>query len=318
MKSLILKESGLHIENKPFIPNSATKIMEFSNASINHRDLWIVKGQYAGIKFPVILGSDGAGKCDGEEVILNPSVNWISDPNTQPKNYEIIGLPNDGTFTEVGCFNPVLINPKPGHLSMAEAAALPLAGLTAYRLLFSRCKLTQYDKVLIVGIGGGVALLAAQFALAIGCEVWVISGEDEKIEKAKAMGVKDGVNYKSDNWHKDLLLKSGGFDVIIDSAGGRQFTQLASVANAGARIGIYGGTLGKIPELSPQIIFWKQISILGSTMGNHQEFKEMLSFVNTYKIKPVIDSIYSLEDFKSAFERMDQGKQFGKIVFEII
>ncbi len=318
MKSLILFQDGLKVEDYKLNIISGAKLIEFSYASINHRDLWITKGQYAGIKYPIVLGSDGAGVCEGREIILNPSINWLNNSRTQPKDYEIIGLPNDGTFRKKGYFNSSLIHPKPKHLSMTEASALPLVGLTAYRVLFSKCILTKEDKVLIVGIGGGVALIAAQFAIAIGCEVWVTSGDDIKIDKAIAMGIKGGVNYKYDNWCKDLQKQAGGFDVIIDSAGGEQFSKLTTLANPGARIGIYGGALGKISGLSPQIIFWKQLSIFGSTMGNHEEFAKMLEFVNKYKIIPVVDSVFEIEDFKTAFERMELGIQFGKIVFKIL
>lgn len=145
---------------------------------------------------------------------------------------------------------------------------------------------------MVTGIGGGVALFAAQFALAAKADVWVSSGDDDKIEKAIALGMQGGENYKNIDWHKNLQQKSGGFDVIIDSAGGDGFSYLMDIANAGARIGIYGGTVGKINNISPQKIFWKQLNIFGSTMGNHQEFTEMLNFISTHKIKPVIDSIY--------------------------
>ena len=318
MKSLILEENGLKIKNVPLSNILGTKLINFSYASINHRDLWITKGQYSGIKFPVVLGSDGAGICEGKEVLLNPSVNWVDDNKAQPKQYEIIGLPNDGSFREAGYFSPDLIHSKPEHLSLAEASALPLAGLTAYRVLISRCQLKKQDKVLVTGIGGGVALFAAQFAMAMGCEVWVSSGDNEKLHKAKQLGISGGVNYKTEEWNKKLLAEAGNFDVVIDSAGGAQFALLASLCNPGARLGIYGGTLGKLQDLSQQVIFWKQLSIFGSTMGNHKEFAEMLDFVTLHKIIPVIDSIYPIEEFKSAFERMEKAIQFGKIVLQII
>lgn len=318
MKSLILEETGLTIKDVPLSDIFGAKLINFNYASINHRDLWITNGQYSGIKYPVVLGSDGAGSCDGKEVLLNPSVNWVDNYLNQPKQYEIIGLPNDGTFREAGYFNQELIHLKPDHLSLAEASALPLAGLTAYRVLISRCQLKKEDKVLVTGIGGGVALFAAQFALALGCEVWVTSGDDEKLHKAKQLGIKGGVNYRTEDWNKKLLAEAGNFDVVIDSAGGAQFALLAALCNPGARLGIYGGTLGKIQDLSPQVIFWKQLSIFGSTMGNHKEFADMLEFVTLYKIIPVVDSVFPIEEFKSAFERMEKGIQFGKIVLQII
>lgn len=318
MKAVILKEKGLVLEDYelPFLGKEQEKV-DLEYASLNHRDVWITKGQYAGIRYPVVLASDGSGYLNGQAVIVNPSINWYQDPIGQPKDYEIIGLPKDGTLRQNGNFNKNLIHPVPGHLTMTEAAALPLAGLTAYRVLFSRCRLNQNDKVLITGIGGGVAIFAAQFAIAAGAEVWVTSGDDEKISKSIAFGVKGGVNYKTENWHKQLNHAAGGFDVIIDGAGGDGFSNLLSIANAGARIGMYGGTTGKVNNISPQIIFWKQLNIMGSTMGNHEEFAQMLNFVSAHKIKPIIHSVFSLEEYQKAFDLMASGKQFGKIVIKL-
>lgn len=318
MKSIVLNETGLSIQDceLPFVGVDQSKV-EISCASLNHRDLWITKGQYAGIKYPIILGSDASGYLNDQKVLINPSTNWFNDPIGQPKDYEIIGLPRDGTLRQEGIFNNNLIHSIPEHLTMEEASALPLAGLTAYRVLISRCKVKSGDKVLVTGIGGGVALFAAQFAIALGAEVWVTSGDDSKIQKSLELGVKGGINYKIENWHKQLNLQAGGFDVIIDGAGGQGFSHLLSLANAGANIGIYGGTTGKIEGLSPQILFWKQLNIHGSTMGNHTEFSQMLKLVSDFKIRPVIDSIYHLNDFQKAFDRMDSGKQFGKIIISL-
>ncbi len=315
MKAIVLRESGLNLEDYilPFIGREQERV-DLAFASLNHRDVWITKGQYAGIRYPVVLGSDGSGYVDGKPVLLNPSVNWISDRLGQPKDYEIIGLPKDGTLRQTGVFNKNLIHPLPDHLSMEEASAVPLAGLTAYRVLFSRCHTKSSDKVLINGIGGGVAMFAAQFALAAGAEVWVTSSDDEKIQKAVDFGIRGGVNYKNESWHKQLNQLAGGFDVIIDGAGGEGFANLLSLANAGARIGIYGGTAGKITNLSSQIIFWKQLNILGSTMGNHTEFDEMLKFVTNHKIHPIIETVFRFDEYQKAFDLMASGKQFGKIV----
>ena len=132
-----------------------------------------------------------------------------------------------------------------------------------------------------------------------------------------ALGAKGGANYKEDNWHKDLAGRAGVFDLVIDSAGGDGFAQLLKVCNFGANIVTYGGTRGKVNGLSPQIIFWKQLNIMGSTMGNDQEFADLLAFVAEKKVKPVIDAVFSLEEGAKAFERMDQGLQFGKIVLDV-
>lgn len=298
-------------------PSKGQVVVQLSAAALNHRDVWISKGQYAGIKFPTILGSDGAGTYKGKEVIINPSLDWGGNPACPGPNYRILGLPDNGTFAAAVVVPQRNLMPKPGHLTMEQAAALPLAGLTAWRALFSRCGLKKGEKVLVSGVGGGVALFALQFAVAAGAEVWVTSGSDEKIQKAVTMGAKGGANYKNADWDKALKAEASGFDVVIDSAAGDQFARLVGLCNPGGRIGIYGGTLGKINNLSPQVVFWKQISVHGTSMGNDQEFKKMVQFVEKYEIVPVIDTVFALEKGNDALAHMDAGAQFGKIVLKI-
>lgn len=286
-------------------------------AALNHRDVWITKGMYPGIVYPIILGSDGVGELDQKPVILNPSIGWGPNPNVRARDYKVIGLPTHGTFSELIRIPKQQVYPMPAHLEWEQAAALPLAGLTAYRVLFSKANLKAGEKVLISGIGGGVAQFACQFALAAGAEVYVTSGSDGKIAKAIEMGATGGVNYKTEDWHRRIKKAVGGFDVIVDSAGGPGFTNLIKTCNAGARIAIYGGTRGTFEGLSPQHIFWKQISIFGSFMGTDDEFEAMLDFVNEHKIVPVVDAVFSLQNGTDAFQRMNDGLQFGKIVLRI-
>lgn len=286
-------------------------------AALNHRDVWITKGLYPGLQPGVILGSDACVLYEGKQYLINPNVNWGPDPRVGGKSYSILGMPTHGTFCEKMAIAKDRLVPKPEHLSSVQAAAMPLGGLTAFRALMKKGKCTSKDRVCINGIGGGVALIVMQFALAAGAEVWVTSSSDEKISKAKDLGAVGGQNYRHDGWHKALQSQSGGFDIIIDSAGGPGFNNLLKIANPGARIVTYGGSAGAIEKLSPQILFWKQLEIHGTTMGNDQEFLEMVEFVDQHKIVPVLDRIYSLEEGPQAFARMDQGSQFGKIVFEI-
>lgn len=290
-------------------------IVEIPYSGLNHRDVFITKGLYPNLQPGITLGSDGVAVWQEKSYLINPNVHWGPDSQLPAEEYSILGMPRDGTFTAKMSVPPDRLVEKPAHLTLPQAAALPLAGLTAYRVLFSRCHLSAEDRVCITGIGGGVALLVLQFALAVGAEVWVTSSRQDKIEKARALGAMGGSLYTEDNWHKSLKKNSGGFDVIVDSAGGPGFSQLITTANKGARIGIYGGSRGAIQNLSPQIIFWKHLNILGSTMGSDQDFGAMVRFVDQYKIQPVVDSILPLSDFQNGFDRMDQGRQFGKIVF---
>jgi len=299
------------------IPGPGEVLVRLHAAALNRRDWWITQGQYPKIQFPVILGSDGAGEYRGKPVVINPSLDWGDDPHFQGKSYRVLGLPDNGAFAELICVPRKNIAPKPEHLTWEQAAALPLAGLTAYRALFTRCCLRAGERVLVTGVGGGVALMAMQFALAAGAEVFVTSGSAEKIEKAVLMGAKGGANYQEEGWDKRLKADVGGFNVVIDSAGGDGFAALPGLCNPGARIGVYGGSLGKINGLSPQILFWKQISILGSTMGTNAEFRKMLAFVAKFNIVPVVDSVFPLADGNAALKRMEASGQFGKIVLVI-
>ncbi len=333
MKALVLtsREEGVVFHsNYPIADNLHANevLVKLHAAALNHRDVWITKGQYAGIKYPPVLGSDGVGEVVkigadipsswlSQSVIINPNNNWGDSEQTQAKNYHVLGLPKDGTLAEYIVVEVSRLQKKPAFLSETEAAALPLAGLTAYRALFTRAGLQKGEKVLISGIGGGVALFAMQFALAAGAEVYVTSSSDEKIAQAKALGATNGANYRTENWQKDWVKTIGEMDVVIDSAGGNGFAALIDTLAAGGRIAFYGGGQGAINNLSPQKIFWKQISILGSTMGSDKEFAEMVAFVEKHQIKPVIDSVFSLENGRAAFEKMESGAQFGKIVVQI-
>ena len=292
-------------------------LVKLAAAALNHRDVWIQKGMYAGIKFPTILGSDGAGMTDdGQSVIINPSIKWGDNPRFQGKDYQILGLPTDGTFAEYISISEENIVKMPPHLSFEQAAALPLAGLTAYRALFTRCQAKAGEKILVSGVGGGVALFAMQFALAAGCEVWVTSSSEEKIAKAVSMGAKGGFDYRTEGWSKTATATTGGFDCVIDSAAGKGFAELVKACRAGARLCFYGGTAGALSGISPQVVFYKQLTIMGSTMGSSEEFQAMVAFVDAHKIVPVVDEVFTLENGNAAMKKMAEGKQFGKLVLK--
>jgi zinc-binding alcohol dehydrogenase/oxidoreductase len=336
IQPLVMKAAVLHAVHAPLqlsevatpTPASGEALVKLQYAALNHRDVWIQKGQYAGLKFPIILGSDGAGTVEavgdaahrewlGKAVIINPSLDWGPSELAQQKSYRILGLPDDGTFAEYVKVPVENLAPKPEHLSFEAAAALPLAGLTAYRALFSRAQLSAHDKVLITGIGGGVALFALQFAVALGAEVWVTSSSDEKLARAVSLGAKGGANYSQPNWSETLQKNAGLFNVILDSAGGEGFSALINLAAPGARVVFVGATRGAVKELALQKIFWKQLSLLGSTMGSPADFDAMLKFVAQHRLTPVIDQTFALADAEQALRYMDHAKQFGKITLKI-
>lgn len=291
------------------------KRLKILASALNHRDLWITKGKYPQINKGVVLGSDGVGDRNGELVLINPGLNWGDSEAAQSGEFTILGMPLNGTFGNVCMVPESHIHSVPEHLSLYEAAALPLTGVTAYRSLIVRGEATSGSKVFINGLGGGVALAACQMALSMGCQVYGTSGSDWKMTRAKSLGVQEVYDYNDDNWVKKFTSDFGGADVIIDGAGGPSFANLLKITNPGAKIISYGGTYGKIDGLSPQIIFWKQISIMGSTMGSEIDFKNMLDFVAIHKMRPVIDEVIPLSAAIKGFDKMEKGQQFGKIVF---
>jgi len=322
MKAAVLEQTGkapvVKTTDAP-VPAAGEKLIQLHYAAMNHRDVYIRDGEYARIQLPVIPGSDGCGtEADsGREVIINPSFGWGTNPRVQAADYHILGMPRNGTFAGYISVPEDRIYEKPTHLSMAQAAALPLAGVTAYRALFTRAQAQKGEKVFIHGIGGGVALFAMQFALAAGCEVYVSSSSSEKIDMAVKMGASGGFLYQNEHWAKEVSAQKLAFDVIVESAGGAGYASLLSVAAAGGRIVSYGGTRGKTAPLSPQIIFWKQLSLLGSTMGSDSDFKAMLGFVQEHKIVPVISQTFGLTQIADAYNYMHQAQQFGKIIIDI-
>jgi NADPH:quinone reductase-like Zn-dependent oxidoreductase len=305
------------------VPKAGEALVELRAAALNHRDVWIKLGQYAGLRFPCIPGSDGAGVVAavgpgadrswvGREVIINPSLGWGPSEAVQARDFTILGLPLDGTLADKVAVPVGQLSPRPAHLSWEEAAALPLAGLTAWRALMVRAALRHGDRVLVTGIGGGTALFALQFAAANGNEVWVTSGSDEKIARAVALGAMGGLRYDREGWAAQAAKM--GFGVIIDSAGGAGFAGLVDAAEPGGRIAFFGATRGNAPELVLRKVFWKQLSILGSTMGSPADWAGMTDFVNRQGVRPVVSDVFPFDRAPEAFGLMERGGQFGKIV----
>lgn len=338
MKAAVLHSTGsidtltenLRVEEVPKpVAGDDEVIVKVRYASLNHRDLWISLGQYAKIQLPVILGSDCAGiiyargKNTGgidelDSVVINPSLNWGNNELHQSNDYSIIGMPDNGTFADFVKVKSSLVYRMPSHLSFAEASALPLAGLTAYRALFRKANVMSGENVLITGIGGGVATIAMQLAIAAGANVFVTSGSEKKISKAIDLGAKAGALYTDPEWWKKILSQSEkNIDVIIDGTGGNTMSALLEAVSYGGRIVLYGATLGRAENVNLYKVYWKQISLLGTTMGSSDDFSDMLRFVGERCITPVIDSAYDLEYIVTAFQRMQNSEQFGKIVLKI-
>jgi zinc-binding alcohol dehydrogenase/oxidoreductase len=331
MKAIVLEAADKPLAYKEVDkpkPQPGEALVKIKAAALNRRDYWITVGKYAGIKYPTILGSDGTGIVTAvgddedkhwldKEVIIDPASGWGDDPNFQSDHFKILGLPIDGTFAEYVKVPVENLHIKPAHLNWEQAAAIPLAGLTTYRALFVKGKAVKGSKVLVTGVGSGTGAIALQLAVAAGCQVFVTSGSGDKLDRARHLGAAAGVNYKAQDWAEQLAQLVGGFDVIIDSALGHGFAKLVDLCNPGGRIVFFGGTAGNMPELDGRKIFWRQIQILGTAMGNPDDFKGMLTFINEHKIIPVIDEIFPLSEANAAIKKMENSSQFGKIVLTV-
>ena len=333
MNAIVLRELGgperLALDHMPDPqPGPGEAVVRLRAAALNHRDAWIRQGLYAGIRLPIVLGSDGAGMVQavgvgvdpallGTAVVMNPSLDWGTDDRVQGPAYRILGLPDNGTYAEYVKVPAANLFAKPDALSWEAAAATPLAGLTAYRALVTRARVQPGETVLVTGIGGGVATFALLVARHLGARVVVTSGSDAKIARARQLGAEGGVNYKAENWGRAVqALCDEGPDVIIDSAGRDALPTLVEIVKPGGRIVTFGATTGSPSTIEVRRIFWKQISILGSTMGTPREFGEMLKMFDG-TLAPVVDRVFPLAAAADAHRRMDQADRFGKIVLEI-
>jgi zinc-binding alcohol dehydrogenase/oxidoreductase len=331
MKALVLNKplSPLVLEERPMpTPERGQAVVQLKAAALNRRDYWIIQDRYPSMATPIIPGSDGAGVVVkvgagvdgswlGKEVIINPGINWGEDPAAQSDSFEILGMPRNGTLSEAVVIPAEQLHEKPAHLSWEEAAALPLAGLTAYRALFSQGRLRNDDQLLISGVGGGVATFALLFAVATGVPVWVTSSARAKIDHATKLGAAGGFLYSDEDWPEQAAKQGLRPSLVIDSAGGPGFTRLIDVVRPGGRIVNYGATAGASEGLNLRKVFWKQMHLIGSTMGSPREFEEMLAFVKKHGIKPVVDRVIPLEKGNDAFDCLAKSSQFGKVVVRI-
>jgi zinc-binding alcohol dehydrogenase/oxidoreductase len=334
MQAIVLHEVGgpqnLHLEEiETPVAGPGEILIKVQYAAFNRRDVFITQGLYPGIVFPVIPGSDGCGIVAahgpgasgppvGANVVINPMFGWGDDPRLWRGDSTLLGMPRHGTFAEYVKAPAGNVHPKPARLSGEQAAAIPLGGLTAYRAVFTRGRCTKDDVVLIPGIGGGVQTFALLFAKSIGARTIVTSSSDAKLARAMALGADVSINYKtSENWSKDVRAQSdGGPTLVIDSVGGDTFAKALDIARPGARVVTYGGTTGdaKIRMFS---VFWKQLDILGTSMGSPDDFAAMLKLFAEGTLEPAIDEVVPLADVPAAAQRVLDGEQFGKIVVKI-
>ncbi len=313
-------------------------VLEVCSAGLNHLDIWVRKGR-GGDKLsePHILGSDACGVVVavggrahgvsvGDEVVLNPGLSCgccdycNRGQQSECISFGIVGLSRPGTFAERVAVPARNVLAKPSHMSFNEAGAFVLSHLTAWRMLMTRAQLKPGQTVLIHGIGGGVALCALQLAKLAGAEVIVTSSSDEKLQRASGIGADHVINYKATDdvaqCVKDIT-SGAGVDIIVDTVGAATWPIDFSAARRGGKIVLCGVTSDAEAVTDLRALYWNQLTIMGSTMGSDEDFRQMVKAVAAAKIRPVIDSVTPLENVTNAMGKMESAEQFGKLVLEV-
>ena len=326
MKAIRIHEDGgpevLRYEDAPDPePGAGEVLVRMRAASINHLDVWVRKGLPSATK-PHILGADGAGVVEalgdgasglevGQEVVINPGIE-------QPDGtIHVIGEHSEGVHAELAVVPVRNVYPLPPNLSFEEAAAFPLAFETAYRMLVTRAGLRAGEWVLIWGIGGGVATAALQIAKALGAHTIVTSSSDAKLRRAQELGADATVNHASGDVPATVKEASGaGVDVVVETVGEATWTRSLQAARPGGRVTVCGATSGPNPPAALHRIWWKQLTILGSTMGTKEDFEGAYELV-TAGARPIIDRVVPLSEARAAHERLEAEAQLGKIVLSI-
>ncbi|HZQ15180.1 MAG TPA: zinc-binding dehydrogenase [Gaiellaceae bacterium] len=317
MKAVRIHEDGgpevLRYEDVPDPePGDGDVLVELRAASLNHLDIWIRKG-LPSVPKPRILGADGAGVIAGtdERVVINPGI-------VHHGRVHIIGETRDGTHAQLIAVPREFVHPIPDGLSFEEAAAFPLVFETAYRMLATRARLQPGEWVLVWGIGGGVATASLVLAKALGANVVVTSSSDEKLELARAAGADVTVNHGSDDVVAAVKeATGGGAHVVVDDVGEATWKRTLDAARPEGRVVVCGATTGPNPPAALHRIWWKQLSVLGSTMGMPEDFRAVCELIEAGKARPIVDRVFPLAEIADAHRRLEAGEQFGKIVLAI-
>ena len=312
MKAVRIHEDGgpevLRYENAPDPePGPGEVLIRLHAASLNHLDLWVRKG-LPSVPKPRILGADGAGvRVDnGQRVVINPGLE-------HGDRITVVGEHMDGTHAELIAVPETNVYPLPEHVTFEEAAAFPLVFETAYRMLVTRAGLREGEWVLVWGIGGGVATAALAIAKALGARVLVTSSSDAKLARARELGADATVNHATDDV-AGAAKELGGIDVVVETVGEATWKTSLQVVKPAGRIAVCGATTGPNPPAQLHRVWWKQLTIVGSTMGTREDFEAVFDLVVSGRARPVVDRVYPLEQAREAHERMEAGEQLGKIV----
>jgi len=295
------------------VPSAGEVVVELRASALNRRDLLVCGGTYP-MELPVIPGSDGAGvrRDTGEEVVVYPMLGWGDREDAPAPGNAILGGPRDGTYAELVALPAENVFPRPRGWSWEEAAAFPLAALTAYRALFPRAGLREGETVLVLGAGSGVSAFAVQLAAQAGARVLVTSSSDERIERARELGAAGGVNYATAADWPAAARELGPVDLVVDSVGST-WQQSLDCLRPGGRVVVFGGTGGIEALLQVRPFYFGQFTLLGTTMGSPRDFEALLRLVRDAPWRPVIDRVFPLAEAAAAQRHLARG-HFGKIV----
>jgi NADPH:quinone reductase-like Zn-dependent oxidoreductase len=317
MKAVRIHEDGgpevLRYEDAPDpAPGPDDVLIQLRAASLNHLDVWVRRG-LPSVPKPRILGADGAGEDEsGRRVLINPGLE-------HGDRITVIGEHTDGTHAELIAIPASNVYPIPAALSFEEAAAFPLVFETVYRMLVTRAGLTDGEWVLAWGVGSGIGSATLVIAKALGARVVATSSSDAKLERAKELGADAVVNYSTGDVVETVKEATGGAgaDIVVEHVGEATWQTSLQAARAHGRIAVCGATTGPNPKAALHRVWWKQLTILGSSMGTKADFEGVYDLVASGRAKPVVDSVFPLADARAAHERMESGEQFGKIVLRI-
>lgn len=324
MHAVVLEEYGgpesLRLGELPDpTPSADWAVVRLQAAALNWHDVLVRQGKYSS-PLPHVPGADGTGIDveTGDEVVVLPSLWWGDNEAAPGAEWEILGDYQPGTYAELVRVPRECVVPKPKGLSWAEAAALPLVGLTTFRGLFSRANLRKGESLLVLGAGGGVATMAVSLAAAVGCTVVVTSSTEEKIARSRALGASGGVLYGDASWPADAKqLSPGGvgFDVVLDSVGTWQ--QSIEALRPGGRVVVLGASRAERADLDVRPYYFGQYSLLGTTMGSRRDFAGLLALLADHDVPPpLVDRVFPLDHAADAHTYLESGAGFGKVVLE--
>jgi NADPH:quinone reductase-like Zn-dependent oxidoreductase len=323
VKAIRIHEDGgpevLRYEDAPDpVPDTGHVLIELRAASLNHLDVWVRRG-LPSVPKPRILGADGAGIvvsgegfAPGDRVVINPGLDHGDG------HIIVIGEHSDGTHAELISVPREQVYPLPDHLDFEAAAAFPLVFETAYRMLVTRAGLQEGEWVLVWGVGGGVASAALVIAKALGARVIATSSSDDKLQRARELGVEATFNHATDDVAARVKeLTGGGAHIVVDSVGAETWKHSLAAARASGRICVCGATTGPNPPANLHRIWWKQLTVLGSTMGTKEDFEAVFELVTSGRVRPIVDEVFPLAEAAAAHARLEAGEQLGKIVLRI-